>query len=178
MKQSNKKTPFVFKLGIVLLCALLFSFHLTGGLYARYTTSAGGSDGARVAKFDVVNQISSKPVDVDLNFYDPNKLEDSFDFTVQSSSEVAVKYDVVVTVPAGQANYEWLVVTLDGKMPTSQSGNAYTFSDVYSFDANANPTKAHTLKFKVADAYVGRAQGITDITDGEIVLTVHAEQID
>ena len=50
--QPNKKIPFVFKLALMLTSLLMLSFHLTGGLYARYTTTASGSDSARVARFD------------------------------------------------------------------------------------------------------------------------------
>jgi len=35
----------------VLLCLTLLSVHLTSGLYSRYTSSASGSDSARVVKF-------------------------------------------------------------------------------------------------------------------------------
>ena len=53
MKKTNKKTPLVFRAGVVLLCALMISFHLTSGLYARYTESAIGSSGATIASFDM-----------------------------------------------------------------------------------------------------------------------------
>jgi len=51
-QQLNIKTPLVFKLGVVLLVVLMLTFHMTGGLYARYSTTASGGDSARVAKFD------------------------------------------------------------------------------------------------------------------------------
>ena len=35
----------------ILLCLTLFSVHLTSGIYARYTTTASGSDSARVISF-------------------------------------------------------------------------------------------------------------------------------
>ena len=49
---SNKNPPFVFKLALALMAFLMLTLHLTGGLYARYTTTASGSDSARVARFD------------------------------------------------------------------------------------------------------------------------------
>lgn len=161
----------------MLLCLVLFSMHMTGGLYARYTASESASSGARVAKFDITNQIDSKPVDVDLNFYDPNKLSDVFTFTVASGSEVAVKYDVVVTLPAGH-DYGWLIITLDGEEPTDRSDNVYTFRNVHSFAPATDLTQTHTMRFAIEDAYVGNSQGMTNILDGVIILTVHAEQID
>ena len=60
MKQLNQKTPWVFRLGVALLCVMLMTTHFTGNLYARYSTTATGSDSARVAKFDCeVNYRSS-----------------------------------------------------------------------------------------------------------------------
>ena len=47
-QQNNIKTPIVFRIALVLLCVMLFSFYLIGGLYARYTASASGGDSARV----------------------------------------------------------------------------------------------------------------------------------
>lgn len=52
MKQLNIKTPLVFRLSLVLLCTLLITTNMTSGLYARYTTTATGSDSARVARFE------------------------------------------------------------------------------------------------------------------------------
>ena len=50
MKQIHIKTPLVFRIGVVLLCAMMLSFHFMDGLYARYSTSATGTTTARVAK--------------------------------------------------------------------------------------------------------------------------------
>lgn len=51
MRQQNNKTPLVFRIGIALVVLLIFSFHLTGGLYARYYASGNGADEVSVAKF-------------------------------------------------------------------------------------------------------------------------------
>ena len=40
-------------LAAILLCLTLFSYHLCGGLYAKYLATGYGEDAARVAKFDV-----------------------------------------------------------------------------------------------------------------------------
>lgn len=52
----------------VLLCLTLFSFHLTGGLYARYTQSAAGGAAARVVRFGALTLEESG------DFYETNKL--------------------------------------------------------------------------------------------------------
>ena len=53
MKKNNRHSNWILRLAGILFCLTLFSVHLTSGLYARYTTSASGSDSARVARFDV-----------------------------------------------------------------------------------------------------------------------------
>lgn len=53
MKQSKKKTPIVFYIGMALLCLTMISIHFSAGMYARYVTTDHAQDEARVAKFDV-----------------------------------------------------------------------------------------------------------------------------
>lgn len=52
----------------ILLCLTLFSFHLCGGLYAKYTASGEGSDSARVIKFSNITITETG------DFYEANKL--------------------------------------------------------------------------------------------------------
>lgn len=101
MKQSNKKTPVVFYLSFVLLCAVLITTHMMSGLYARYTTRATSSDSARVAKFRVTDTltVTDSKGDVVHSF---TMFEDSlipgesttYTFAVQNDSEVAVRFSV------------------------------------------------------------------------------------
>jgi len=62
MRQQNIKTPLVFRIGGLLFCLLLVSVYLMGGLYARYTASASGTDGARVAQFAFDHDLTSETV--------------------------------------------------------------------------------------------------------------------
>ena len=68
MRQQNIKTPLVFRIGGLLFCLLLISMYMMGGLYARYTASASGTDGARVAQFafafdrDLMSQTVTAPI--------------------------------------------------------------------------------------------------------------------
>ncbi len=55
-------------LAAILLCLTLISIHLTGGLYAKSTTSASGNDSARVIAFGDLSLTESG------DFYDGNKL--------------------------------------------------------------------------------------------------------
>lgn len=185
MQKVTQKTPFVFYAGMVLLCLVLFSAHLTSGLYARYTSTSSAGDNARVAKFDITHNITdSQPADIDLHFFKSEDLSDNFIFEVQSNSEVSVKYDVIVTLPEGKT-YDWLSITLyseglGSKDPDSVAGNVFTFSDVHSFApaTGGSTSMKYTLTFAIRDTYVGNPQGVSNIEDGTVIVTVHAEQQD
>ena len=49
MRRSEKINIWIFRIAAVLLCLTVLSVWGTSGLYARYSTSTSGSDGARVA---------------------------------------------------------------------------------------------------------------------------------
>lgn len=49
MKQQNRKTPVVFHIGLVLLCAVLMTTCMMSGLYARYSSTITGSATAQAA---------------------------------------------------------------------------------------------------------------------------------
>ena len=101
------KTPFVFYLSLVLLTMTMFSTHFMSGLYARYTTVDGGGDEARVATFNVSENIVFNGTPVTLGIYELETTFDKIDtegefvnpkytFSVTNSSEVAVRYFVTV----------------------------------------------------------------------------------
>jgi hypothetical protein len=179
----NKKVPAVFYFGLALLFLFSLSSYFTGGLYARYTTGAVGEDSARVARFDISNTINkTAPYNaaIDLNFYDPAKLTDTVQFRVESSSEVAVEYTVIVTLPEANVDYDvWLDVALTGDGITqTKTGNTYVFEG---FDAMAPGTlnqAAYTLSFAIKETYRGTPpSGLKNITQ-PAQITVHAQQID
>ena len=100
MKKSNKKTPIVFYVGILLACLTLVSIHMTSGLYARYTTSASGQDSARVARFEVTETLKVIKADgtTENTFVVGDVLRPgvstTYTFTVRNNSEVAVSLTV------------------------------------------------------------------------------------
>ncbi len=100
MEQSNRKTPAVFIVGMVLFCLVIISSHLTGGLYARYATSATGGDAARVAVFNVLVTSNETLVTdstlIDLGEMQPNQQGKTITFTVNNQSEVTVEFLVTV----------------------------------------------------------------------------------
>jgi ABC-type transport system involved in multi-copper enzyme maturation permease subunit len=99
MKQSNIKIPFVFNLGLVLMCLMLISFSMMGGLYARYSTTATGEATAQIAKFDV--QVTGDTTAVAVNVAEVTK--GVYTFTITNNSDVTVEYDLTMAdeQPAG-----------------------------------------------------------------------------
>ncbi len=82
----------------VLLCATLFSMHFTGGLYARYTASTSGSDGARVAAFRITQEGTIfETVKAEVT---PGTTQ-SAELTITNKSEVAMEYTLTVTNVTG-----------------------------------------------------------------------------
>lgn len=141
MKQSNKKTPVVFYLSFVLLCAVLITTHMMSGLYARYTTRATSSDSARVAKFRVTDTLTvtdSKGYEV----HSFTMFEDSlipgesttYTFAVQNDSEVAVRFSV-----RGEASINNLPLDIPDNVSVTLAPNAReTVQFVVSWPANEN----------------------------------------
>ena len=99
MKQSNIKIPFVFNLGLVLMCLMLISFSMMGGLYARYSTTATGEATAQIAKFDV--QVTGDNTAVAVNVAEVTK--GVYTFTITNNSDVTVEYGLTMAdeQPAG-----------------------------------------------------------------------------
>lgn len=80
----------------VLLCLTLISVHLTSGLYARYTTTAEGSDLARVAVFKVTEDRTTFSSGVVLGVA-PGEKPTTAAIHVKNDSEVAIRYTITVT---------------------------------------------------------------------------------
>lgn len=179
-KRNNRRAPLVFYAGMLVFVMTLFSLNMTSGLYARYTSGATGSDSARVARFDVTPSDQSIPMSIELDFFDSSKKEDSVEFEVISNSEVAVKYDVILTLPAAIPT-EWLttelmIVRLDGLEPTSIDGGKLTFSfSTNTFHAGVNTARHHVLTFSLKPD--GMPGAIVDISDLAL-LRIHVEQVD
>ncbi len=182
MAKSNQKTPVVFRLGIILLCCMLFSTYLMGNLYARYTTTASGSDSARVAKFKVGSEFSDEDshVNVDLRFFDATKISDTITVEISSESEVAVRYNVTVTVPE-LMTYDWLQISLERNgtsVTPTRNNNVYTFS-AETIAPNDSASHTYNLTFRINDTYIGNPPAdLADVIDGNVTITVHSEQID
>ena len=183
MQKSNTKQPWVFYVGVMVLCCFLVSTHFTGGLYARYSTTAYGEDSARVAKFDATSNIATMATPIDLSFFDTSKFFCSFGFEVKSNSEVAVKYDVIVTMPPEVSSYEWLEVSisLDGGVTETikdPQANVFTFENVAQIAPNDTTSVGNVLNFSIKSGLEGNPPDyLTNIT-GEAHITVRMSQID
>ena len=94
VRQSNIKIPFVFNLGLVLMCLMLVTFSMVGGLYARYSTTATGEATAQIAKFDV--QVTGDTTGVAVDVAQETE-EGVYTFTIINNSDVTVKYGLTMT---------------------------------------------------------------------------------
>lgn len=156
----------------VLLCLTLFSMHLTGGLYAKYTAKGNGEDDARVAKFDVR---VTKSADAMINISTSAK-DGIYSFVVTNESEVAVKYDLTLTFE--EDVHKFLKVTL-GENTKEISGRTVTFTDVESL-APSKTGATQNLTFTVYDdsSFASKADGGNYSEDFAFTAVVNCEQID
>ena len=183
MQKVTQKTPLVFYAGMVLLCLVLFSAHLTSGLYARYTSTSSAGDNARVAKFDI-SSANTNTADVDFNikldFFDPQMQTDYIEFVVSSSSEVTVSYDVILILPEGMVELiedGILVISLDENVPptTVDGTNRTVIFDAGTFNAAEEQNRKHRLTFSFKKGSV--ISDTIEITK-PATLRVLAEQVD
>ena len=88
MKEKRKPNIFL-RAALVLLCMVLLSTHFTAGLYARYTTSAKGSDQSRLASFSV------KAEQLSVETYQNVA---ACSFHVANPGETAVRYSCIIKI--------------------------------------------------------------------------------
>ena len=170
MKKNRTKTPVALYAAALIFCLVLItSSFYNSGFLARYTSASQGSDGARVAKYDVtISDLSSSSLS--MNSFDDGTLAASTQFTVSSNSEVDVRYSVVVTFP--RALPSWVHIAIDGVEP-SVNGATYTFNDLGSFDTGEGNSATHTLSFTVDPGLQNE-----DLSLNGISIDVIVEQID
>lgn len=170
-KRKASLGSIMMRIACTLFCLVLISTSMMSGLYAKYTARGEGSDSARVAEFTVEGQLSPNDVTVDIG---NAQTEGEFTLTTSNTSEVAVRYDVVLeaTVPAG------ITVSLDG-VAGSLVGGKYTFTDVDQLVANSD-TGSHIIKFAVTDlnAFTAPATDNTYTSEIDFKVTVKFVQID
>ena len=150
-------------LAAILLCLTLFSCHLCGGLYAKYSATGNGKDAARVAKFDVSEDgvYFSENIVFDETVPGSEKKE----IIVTNNSEVAVA--CVVTIKNTTQN-----------IPYSFSINGSTFSmNECSVTCYLEPNSQDNIIEIVTEwdeEGAVKYMGMVDM----IKLTISAEQVD
>ena len=159
-KKCNVNIPLL--LAGILFCLALISVNLTSNLYAKYSTSAAGSDSARVAKFDVRATVDgSQPATIALTAGD-SAPTGTYTFTIKNNSEVVIKNSVIVKkVP------DHVQVTLNDAAPVTSSGTDITFdAGVLAVGASA----VCTLTFSALEGSTTRTTNVS--------IQVVAEQVD
>jgi hypothetical protein len=99
-------------------------------------------------------------------------------FLVESSSEVAVEYTVIVTMPSDGGDYSWLDVKLGGASPTTSGGGEYVFSGLAPMAAGITNTVNHSLVFTIKPDFKGAPPAELKNITNKAQITVHAQQID
>lgn len=172
-EQRNKRKgrlPIYVYLGYLLICTLL----LTGVSFASYVSTSTASDSACVAKGMVTVSYDENNTEIEMSRPSDDGI-DTREFTFQVSnnaSEVAIRYDVVVTLDTPLP--DGVTMTLDGRECSGANDNTYTFSNIGTFEAGVNGIKEHKLVF-TGDFRVYQ-------TEGEhmypVTILILSEQID
>lgn len=173
MEKSNRKAPIVFFIGIILLCIWITSVYLIGGLYAKYSTYASGSDSVRVA-FAVATASGRGD---EHGLIDP-AAGNSFDYTVTVSnekdgrvSEVSLEYTIYINLPE---NFPTMDITVSGaELDTGNSTStllAFRVNNILA--AGISTTNEHIVSF------TGTKETIGVFSDLQVSIKVIAEQVD
>ena len=145
----------VTRVALLLLCLVMVSAYFTGGLLARYSSTAQSSDTARVAKFDV--NVTGTPQNVEINASVSSS--GVYHITITNQSEVAVQYTLSVSdISAVHATFDQSSGTL---APGANSAS-------------------HTLTFEVTDwdSITKDMSGAEGSVTFDFTITVDVQQID
>lgn len=205
MTKSNHKTPWVFRLGVSLLCALLLTTYWMGNLYARYSTTASGGDSARVAKFaggtievlqeeNTINQVFQFNAAIANGSY--CIVEASFKVNFQQA-EVARKYSIELTlvrtgavdIATSEKDYGPTFVCpnsyylVDGttntasKVPVIPDGAVYNINDD-SMVITGNLGLHDAPSYTITVYYFVPVEGMMDIESAYMTCNLICEQVD
>lgn len=150
MVRSGKKEKWIIYTLVILLCLVLVSFWLMCNIYARYSTQTSGSDGARVAKFDVTENETAFRQKIQADVYPGFKK--TYTVSVTNSSEVAIAYVMNVKNEYHNLPLQFQMLDEMGNVITSDSTEAaaseYDLSK--SADIPANDSTEHTYQLKIS----------------------------
>ena len=172
MKQLHKKTPLVFRIAAILLCLVVASSCMMGGLFARYATTVSGSDSARAAKFSVSAVMVEGSLDsreLDLRYADAEQSV-SWSFTVESNSEVTSVDTVSVVLPSACPAGLELTMTVNGESIGLTTSDKITYT--CAADLDFQDTHNWVLTF------TGDPDAAEEATLENIAINVKVEQKD
>lgn len=143
----------------VLLCLVILSVYMMGGLLAKYSTTGKGSDEARVAKFAFT--VQGVPNTNEIVCTAVSSGSSTYTITIQNQSEVAVHYDLVLNFTSGDP-----------------SGISYSFSPATG-DLAVGESGSSTLTFTVNwDEFTANKTGAAASVTLDFSVTVNVTQID
>jgi hypothetical protein len=130
--ELKRLSRILMRTAAVLLVLVMMSTALVTGRFARYTSSASGSDSARVAKFEVTENTDSLTIETAADVIPGGTIKK--DIIVTNNSEVAIEYRIAV-----RSIYENLPLTFSVQVGESVQSAPFT--------ANMAPgeTKDYTL---------------------------------
>lgn len=159
-KPSAANGTAAMRVAFVLLCLLIVSVYMMGGLLAKYSTTGTGSDEARVAKFEV----EASGVKTEDIYCTAEKTSDGkYTISIENASEVAVRYTLSVSMSGDAAD-----------------GVAASFDKDAGTLAPNTSSANHTLTFSVVDwsKITDQYAGSSYTTSLPFSVTVRIEQID
>ena len=95
MKNNRNTDSITLRVAAVLLLLVMITSCMVSGQYARYITTAAGSDSAHVAKFSIQESSTLLTENIAISMI-PGTTENTA-ITIKNDSEVAVSYTVNVT---------------------------------------------------------------------------------
>ena len=125
MKKSNNniiKIPFIFRVGVLLLCALFITNYMINGFYARYTSSAIDSSSSSVAKISykitTASSLSEHQLDVNDLPNGCNIVAVDETFTIENDGEVEYNYTIALSITDtnGQTLADYKLLTPSNKV--------------------------------------------------------------
>ena len=135
MAKRKAKVNVPMCLAGVLFCLTLFSFHLTGGLYAKYTTTGAGGDSARVITFGELT-LTEKGI-----FTTKDENDVSFNEFIVTPGVDIEKQAVVSFSGSEAATYVFVEVVPTGWTPSENNTFTYSFKS------------GNTLSWSIADGW-------------------------
>lgn len=154
----NKKRTF-----IIMVIALILSLFILPSSFSIYRSGTTGYGSGDLAEWNV--SLEQNGIVNSLTII-PGMRTDSYTLNVRSSSDVDIKYDVIVSnLPSG------VDVTVDNKNPDLTSANTLTFNNVGTILYNTNNNlNTHTLVFTATN-------NATFVNNQNVSINVIAKQI-